>query len=303
MLAVVVVGTPIPDVVKSVVVGVCTVVAGAVPVMVVMPVSVLRTAREEAETALAERVPPAARAAEYAEEAAAADEGRVVAAALAAEDAVPAAARRAEEAEAAEACAALLRVAAAVSVAGVAGTVATGTTTACGAPDSEVCAGWAAAEPATLLATAASLETADAAFEAASSPPAVVAALANRAVVVGGWMFTGAMVTGPVGMDAEAGSCIWVWKPLMVRGMIGPRSWVLGEAMPTEEGSWEGSCVRSSTGPVIVKTEVAMRIEVTVTAGTVTVTVTAAEMSDGIRGRVVAMRPSRDVERNGIVDY
>lgn len=73
--------------------------------------------------------------------------------------------------------------------------------------------------------------------------------------------------------------------------------------MPTEEGSWEGSCVRSSTGPVTVKTEVAICIEVTVTAGTVTVTVIAAEMRDGRRGRVVAMRPRRDVEKNGIVDF
>lgn len=90
------VGTPIPDVVCSVVVGVCTVVAGAVPVMVVMPVSVpTATAAEDAETALAENRPPAARAAEYAE----AEEERVVAAdiALAPDDAVPAAARRAEE--------------------------------------------------------------------------------------------------------------------------------------------------------------------------------------------------------------
>ena len=61
--------------------------------------------------------------------------------------------------------------------------------------------------------------------------------------------------------------------------------------------------MRSSTGPVTVKTEVAICIEVTVTAGTVTVTVTAAEMRDGRRGRVVAMRPRRDVEKNGIVDY
>lgn len=188
-----------------------------------------------------------------------------------------------------------------MSVAAVPGAVATGTTTACGAPDSEVCAGWAA-EPATLLCTAASLEAADAAFEAAeeaTSPP-VVAKLAEGAVV-GDWMFTGSMVTGPVGMDAVAGSCIWVTKLLMVMGMIGPRSSLLGEAMPIDEGNREGSCVRTSTGPVTVRTEVAMRIEVTVTAGTVTVTVTAAETSDGSRGRVVASRPRRDVEKNVIV--
>ena len=116
--------------------------------------------------------------------------------------------------------------------------------------------------PATLEATTASSEAADAAF--------IDAALATLAADegVGAATTAGAMVTVPVGIEAVAGSWSWVVKPFIAMGTTGPGDSVEG---PTSapDGMTDAIDSTTGTGPVTVKMRVSMLM--LVVAGRVTV--------------------------------
>ena len=113
--------------------------------------------------------------------------------------------------------------------------------------------------PATLEATTASSEVADAAF--------IDAALAADEGV-GAATTAGAMVTVPVGIEAVAGSWSWVVKPFIAMGTTGPGDSVEG---PTSApgGMTDAMDSTTGTGPVTVKMRVSMLM--LVVAGRVTV--------------------------------
>ena len=113
--------------------------------------------------------------------------------------------------------------------------------------------------PATLDATTASSEAAEAAF--------IDAALAADAGV-GAATIAGAMVTGPVGIEAVAGSWSEVVKPCIAMGTTGPGDSVEGWTS-APDGMTEAMDSTIGTGPVTVKTRVS--ILMLVAAGRVTV--------------------------------
>lgn len=104
--------------------------------------------------------------------------------------------------------------------------------------------------PATLDATTASSEAADAAF--------FDAALVADAGV-GAATIAGAIVMLPVGIDAVAGSWIEVVKPCIAMGTTGPGDSVEGWTL-APDGMTEAMDSTMGTGPVTVKMRVSMLI-------------------------------------------
>lgn len=113
--------------------------------------------------------------------------------------------------------------------------------------------------PATLEATTASSEAADAAF-------ADAALFADAGI--GAATIAGAMVTVPVGIEAVAGSWIEVVKPCIAMGTTGPGDSVEGWTS-APDGMTEAMDSTMGTGPVTVKMRVS--ILMLVVAGRVTV--------------------------------
>ena len=113
--------------------------------------------------------------------------------------------------------------------------------------------------PATLEATTASSEAADAAF-------ADAALVADAGI--GAATIAGAMVTVPVGIEAVAGSWIEVVKPCIAMGTTGPGDSVEGWTS-APDGMTEAMDSTMGTGPVTVKMRVS--ILMLVVAGRVTV--------------------------------
>ena len=113
--------------------------------------------------------------------------------------------------------------------------------------------------PATLEATTASSEAADAAF-------ADAALVADAGI--GAATIAGAMVTVPVGIEAVAGSWIEVVKPCIAMGTTGPGDSVEGWTS-APDGMTEAMDWTIGTGPVTVKMRVS--ILMLVVAGRVTV--------------------------------
>ena len=74
----------------------------------------------------------------------------------------------------------------------------------------------------------------------------------------GAIMLTGAIVTGPVGMEALAGSWMDVVKPWTTTGMIAPGVPDTESCTRAADGMLFAIEVTSGTGPVTVKMEVAI---------------------------------------------